>query len=142
MLKNLPVNVGDEGSIPRWGSSPGEGDGNTLQYSCLENPMEEESGRLRPTGSQKSQSDSTTTAATLEVLFFIEIQLIYSIMFQIFGRVIQLYVYINIYFSYIPFNYGLLQNIASSLCAILCFPAARHACYCQNSQALAGTSQK
>ena len=70
--------------------------------------MEEESGRLRPTGSQKSQSDSTTTAATLEVLFFIEIQLIYSIMFQIFGRVIQLYVYINIYFSYIPFNYGLL----------------------------------
>ena len=40
MLKNLPVNVGDEGSIPRWGSSPGEGDGNTLQYSSLENPTD------------------------------------------------------------------------------------------------------
>ena len=46
MVKNLPVNVGDEGSIPGLGSSPGEGDGNTLEYSCLENPMEEEPGRL------------------------------------------------------------------------------------------------
>ena len=70
MVKNLPVNVGDEGLIPGWGSSPGEGDGNTLEYSYLENPMEEGSGRLRATGSQKSQSDLTTTATTLEVLFF------------------------------------------------------------------------
>ena len=30
-------NVGDLGSIPGWGSSPGEGNGNPLQYSCLEN---------------------------------------------------------------------------------------------------------
>ena len=97
MLKNLPVNVGDEGSIPRWGSSPGEGDGNTLQYSCLENPMEEESGRLRPTGSQKSQSDSTTTAATLEVLFFIEIQLIYSIVLLLYSRAVQLCIYTHTY---------------------------------------------
>ena len=33
-------NVGDQGSIPGSGRSPGEGDGNLLQYSCLENPME------------------------------------------------------------------------------------------------------
>ena len=33
-------NVGDLGSIPRLGSSPGEGNGNPLQYSCLENPMD------------------------------------------------------------------------------------------------------
>ena len=33
-------NVGDPGSIPRSGSSPGEGNGNPLQYSCLENPMD------------------------------------------------------------------------------------------------------
>ena len=32
-------NVGDLGSIPGSGRSPGEGNGNTLQYSCLENPM-------------------------------------------------------------------------------------------------------
>ena len=33
-------NVGDSGSIPGSGRSPGEGNGNPLQYSCLENPMD------------------------------------------------------------------------------------------------------
>ena len=33
-------NAGDQGSIPGSGRSPGEGNGNSLQYSCLENPME------------------------------------------------------------------------------------------------------
>ena len=33
-------NVGDQGSIPGLGRSPGEGNGNPLQYSCLENPMD------------------------------------------------------------------------------------------------------
>ena len=33
-------NTGDVGSIPGSGSSPGEGNGNPLQYSCLENPMD------------------------------------------------------------------------------------------------------
>ena len=40
MVKNLPANAGDEGSIPEWGRSPGQGIGNPLQYSCLGNPME------------------------------------------------------------------------------------------------------
>ena len=33
-------NVGDPGSIPGLGRSPREGNGNPLQYSCLENPMD------------------------------------------------------------------------------------------------------
>ena len=33
-------NEGDPGSIPGLGGSPGEGSGNPLQYSCLENPMD------------------------------------------------------------------------------------------------------
>ena len=33
-------NAGDPGLIPRLGRSPGEGNGNPLQYTCLENPME------------------------------------------------------------------------------------------------------
>ena len=37
-------NAGDPGSIPRLGRSPGEGNGNPLQYSCLENPMDGEAG--------------------------------------------------------------------------------------------------
>ena len=40
MVKNLPANAGDAGSIPGWGSSPRKGNGNPLQYSCLENPMD------------------------------------------------------------------------------------------------------
>ena len=40
VVKNLPANAGDIGSIPGLGSSPGEGNGSPLQYSCLENPMD------------------------------------------------------------------------------------------------------
>ena len=43
MVKNLPVDtgdVGDEGSIPGSGRSPEEGNGNPLQYSCLENSVD------------------------------------------------------------------------------------------------------
>ena len=50
-VKNLPAgaggrggestrDAGDLGSIPGSGRSPGEGNGNSLQYSCLENPMD------------------------------------------------------------------------------------------------------
>ena len=38
MVKNSPANVGDGGSIPGSGRSPGEGNGNPLQDSCLEDP--------------------------------------------------------------------------------------------------------
>ena len=40
LVKKLPVNAEDTGSIPGWGRSPGRGNGNSRQYSCLENPMD------------------------------------------------------------------------------------------------------
>ena len=40
MVKTLPVDAGDMGSIPGSGKSPGEGNGSPLQYSCLGNPMD------------------------------------------------------------------------------------------------------
>ena len=40
VVKNQPVSVGDTGSIPGSGRSPGKGHGNPLKYSCLENPMD------------------------------------------------------------------------------------------------------
>ena len=43
VVKNLPANAGDTGdvgSVPGWGGAPGGGNGNPLQYSCLENPMD------------------------------------------------------------------------------------------------------
>ena len=45
--------AGDPGSIPGLGRSSGEGNGNPLQYSCLENPMDRERGRLQSMGSQR-----------------------------------------------------------------------------------------
>ena len=41
-VKASACNAGDHGSIPGLGRSPGEGNGNPLQYSCLENPMDRE----------------------------------------------------------------------------------------------------
>ena len=40
MVNNPPANAGDMGLIPGLGRSPGEGNGNPFQYSCLENPMD------------------------------------------------------------------------------------------------------
>ena len=40
MVKNLPANAGDTGSVPDWARSPGKGKGNPFHYSCLENPMD------------------------------------------------------------------------------------------------------
>ena len=39
-VKASACNAGDLGSIPGWGRSPGEGNGNPLQYSCLKNHMD------------------------------------------------------------------------------------------------------
>jgi len=39
VVTNPPANAGDMGLIPGLGRSPGEGNGNPLQYSCLGNPM-------------------------------------------------------------------------------------------------------
>ena len=44
-VKNLPINTGDAGSIPGSGRCFGERNGNPLQYSCLENPMDREEPR-------------------------------------------------------------------------------------------------
>ena len=40
MVKNLPANAGDAGSVPGSERPPGEGNGNPVQYACLENPMD------------------------------------------------------------------------------------------------------
>ena len=41
-VKNTPTNAGDTGLVPGLGRSPGGGNSNPLQYSCLENPMKRE----------------------------------------------------------------------------------------------------
>ena len=67
-VKNLPTmketacNAGDPGSMPESGRAPGEGNGNPLQYSCMENPMNRGVWRAtvhRFTKSQTRLSDLT-----------------------------------------------------------------------------------
>ena len=60
MVKNPTADSGDAedaGSIPGSGRSPGEGNGNPLQYSCLEIPWAEEPGGLQSMGSQRAGHD-------------------------------------------------------------------------------------
>ena len=60
MIKKLPANAGDlrdVGSAPGSGRSPGEGHGNPLQYSCLENPMDR--GAWQATAQSCTESDIT-----------------------------------------------------------------------------------
>ena len=58
VVKNLPASAGDAGLIPGSERSPGEENGNLLQYSCLGNPMDREAWWAMSMGSQK-ESDMT-----------------------------------------------------------------------------------
>ena len=59
MVKNLPATAGDKRDVdltPGSGRSPGEGFGDPLQYSCLENPMDRGAWRATVQGVAKSQT--------------------------------------------------------------------------------------
>ena len=56
MVKASAYNEGDPGSIPGSGRSPGEENGNPIQYSCLENPMERGAWQAAVHGVAKSQT--------------------------------------------------------------------------------------
>ena len=61
-------NAGDPGSIPGLGRSPGEGNGNPLQYSCLENPMDggATDGCYSPWGRKESDTTEPLYCITLD----------------------------------------------------------------------------
>ena len=63
MVKNPPANarvIGDLGSIPGSGRSPEVGNGNLLQYTCLENPMDGGAWQVTVHGIAKSQTQLST----------------------------------------------------------------------------------
>ena len=67
VVKNLPANAGDArdtGLIPGSGRSPGEGNGNPLQYSCLENPMNRGAWQVTVRGVAKSLTQLSVCAHT------------------------------------------------------------------------------
>ena len=53
MVKNPPANAGDAGSIPGLGRSPGKGNGDPLQYSCLGSPIDKGAWRAAVHGVAK-----------------------------------------------------------------------------------------
>ena len=59
MVKNPPANAGEVGSIPGLERSPGEGNGNPLQHSCLGNPMDREAWQATVHGVTK-ELDTTS----------------------------------------------------------------------------------
>ena len=64
MVKNLPADAGDirdTGLIPEWKRSPGGGHGNPLQYSCLENPMDQRAWQDAVLGVTKSRTQLKPT---------------------------------------------------------------------------------
>ena len=72
MGKKSTCNAGDPGSIPGLGRSAGEGNGNPLQYSCLENPMDREAWPATVHGVARvghDLSDFTFTFKSMNYLF-------------------------------------------------------------------------
>ena len=67
MIKNLPVNAEDLGLIPGLGKSLGGGNGNSLQYSCLENAMDRGAWRATVPGVTKSRTQLSTYMCILPV---------------------------------------------------------------------------
>ena len=58
--KESACNAGDLGSVPKSGRSPGEGNGNPLQYSCLENPTDRGAWRVSVRGVARVRHDLAT----------------------------------------------------------------------------------
>ena len=70
MVKNPPANAGDTedpGLIPGSGRSPGEGNGNPLQYSCLENPTDRGAWWAEVHGVARVRHDLATKTTTTSV---------------------------------------------------------------------------
>ena len=59
-VKKPPAGAGDSGSIPGSERAPGGGNGNPLQYSCLENPTDGGNWRPQSTGSQRAGHNLAT----------------------------------------------------------------------------------
>ena len=73
MVENLPANAGDTGdagSIPGLGRSPGGGNGNPLQSSCLENPRDR--GAWRATVHGVAKLDTTELPSTHAILLIMK----------------------------------------------------------------------
>ena len=70
MVKESACQAGDVGLIPELGKSPGEGNGNSLQYSCLGNPMDRGAWRATVHGGHKRVIRDLATKQQSEIMKF------------------------------------------------------------------------
>ena len=77
-VKASVCSVGDLGSILEMGRSPGERNGNPLQYSCLENPWMEEPSRLQSMGLQRVGHDWVTSLTYSLTIFTFTFYFLYT----------------------------------------------------------------
>ena len=70
MVKNLPANEGDTGSIPGSGRSLEEENSNPFQYSCLENAIDRGAWRAKSMGLQRVGHDIATEPAHMHQLYY------------------------------------------------------------------------
>ena len=68
VVKNLPANGEDRGSIPVSGRSPGEGNSNSLQYFCLRNPINRRAWRATVHGVAKSWTQLSDRTELLDAM--------------------------------------------------------------------------
>ena len=80
-VKASACSVGNPGSIPGSGRSPGEGNGNPLQYSCLENPMDGGAQQVLPWGCKESDTTEQLhfLSALLSSLFLFSINYVFKL---------------------------------------------------------------
>ena len=72
-VKNLPDNAGDMGLIPGLGRFSGEGNGNPLQYSCLENPRDRGGWQTKVCGvSERDRHDLVTKQQQSNITLFMD----------------------------------------------------------------------
>ena len=73
VVKNLPANAGDTGLIPGLARSPGGGNGNAFQYSCLENSMDRGAWRATVHGVAKSRTQLSIAHSTASKVHAVDV---------------------------------------------------------------------
>ena len=129
VVKNPPANardIRDMGLIPGSGRSPGAGNGNPLQYSCLENPMDRGAWRAAVYGVAQSQTLATTHALmSCKNSLYVCTQDLYQIHFA------------NIFLQFVPKH----QTLESASTPLILFPfIIRRSCLCLNMYPESDTS--
>ena len=79
MVKNLPASAGDVGSIPGSGRSPGEGNGYSLWYSCLENAMNRGAWQAVVYGVAESDTTKQLNNNIVKINFPCTLDFVYSL---------------------------------------------------------------